>query len=167
MVLMRRGLAGLLALTLASGLGGCSKSEKAEGEHAEEHTESGEHEGGLSEFQLKNGIGPLTEEVKVGPVDHALAAEGEKLFAAKCTACHKLQERYVGPSLGGVATRRTPTYIMNMILNPQEMYEKHPAAKELLGQYMTQMPNLSLTQDQARAVMEYLRDQATRVTVKS
>jgi hypothetical protein len=37
------------------------------------------------------------------------------------------------------------------------MYERHPVAKDLLGQYMTQMPNLSLTPDQARQVMEYFR----------
>ncbi len=113
--------------------------------------------GGLSAFEMENGVGPLTSAVTVGAVDHGLAEQGEKLFEAKCTACHKLTERYVGPSLGGVTVRRTPTYVMNMILAPDQMYERHPVAKELLGEYMTQMPNLSLTTDQARALLEYLR----------
>jgi hypothetical protein len=39
------------------------------------------------------------------------------------------------------------------------MYEKHPVARELLGEFMTQMPNLGLTRDEARAIMEYLRTQ--------
>jgi cytochrome c1 len=37
------------------------------------------------------------------------------------------------------------------------MYTKHPDVKKLLGEYMTQMPNQQLTQDEARAVVEYLR----------
>lgn len=153
---------GPLVLGLCAGLlAGCTRSEK--GEAAEAKTEAAEahesHEDALTPFQLKNGIGPITEEVKVGPVDKGLAAQGEKAFTAKCTACHKIGEKYVGPALGGVTERRTPTYVMNMILNPQEMYEKHPVARGLLGEFMTQMPNLALTRDEARAIMEYLRTQ--------
>ena len=114
--------------------------------------------GGLTPFQVENGIGPLTQAITVGPVNKEMAEQGQKLFEAKCTACHKLDQRYVGPPLGGVTTRRTPTYIMNMILDPTDMTELHPAAKELLGQYMTQMPNLALTQVEARAVLEYFRE---------
>jgi cytochrome c2 len=86
-----------------------------------------------------------------------MAEEGQKLFEAKCSACHKLGERYVGPPLGGILDKVTPAFAMNMILNPQEMYTRHPVVKKLLGEYMTQMPVLGLTQEQARAVVEYLR----------
>lgn len=113
--------------------------------------------GGLSPYELENGIGPVRQAITVGPINHEMAEQGKTLFEAKCAACHKLTERYVGPPLGGVTTRRTPTYIMNMILDPTDMTELHPAAKELLGQYMTQMPNLALTQDQAREIVEYFR----------
>ena len=111
----------------------------------------------LTPWQLKNGIGPVTEPLTLGPINHEQAEEGQKLFEAKCSACHKLDERYVGPPLGGITEKVTPEFAMNMILNPQEMYTRHPAVKELLGQYMTQMPNLGLTQEQARAIVEYLR----------
>ena len=155
----------IVVLAFWAGLAvGCGKGEHQEKtEAAESHEHEGE--GGLSAFQLKNGIGPMTEEVKVGPVDKALAAQGEKLFTAKgCTACHKIGEKYVGPALGGVTERRTPTYVMNMMLNPTEMYEKHPVARELLAEFMTQMPNLGLTKDEARAIMEYLRTQGPATT---
>ena len=114
----------------------------------------------LTPFQLENGIGPVTEVVSVGPIDKELAEEGEKLFTTKCSACHKMAERYVGPPLGEVTIRRAPAFIMNQILNPDGMYTKHPVVKQLLGEYMTQMPNLGLTRDQARQVLEYLRTQA-------
>ncbi|MER3406796.1 MAG: cytochrome C [Chloroflexota bacterium] len=114
----------------------------------------------LTPFELTNGIGPITREVTVGPLDHALAERGKTLFETKCSACHKMAERYVGPALGRVTERRSPAYIMNMILNPEGMYTRHPVAKQLLAEYLTQMPNLGVTQDEARAVLEYLREQA-------
>ena len=114
----------------------------------------------LTPFQLEHGIGPLTEVVPLGAPDHERAEDGGELFATKCSACHKLGERYVGPALGDVLARRSPTYVMNMILNPQEMYEKHPAAKQLLAEYLSFMPNQGLTRDEARTVLEYLRPEA-------
>lgn len=114
---------------------------------------------GLTEFQLKNGIGPITEVVVLGAPDHELAEQGEKEFEKKCSACHKMGEKYVGPPLGGVVDRLGPTFVMNMALNPEEMYTRHPDVKKLLGEYMTQMPNQQLTQADARAIVEYLRTQ--------
>ncbi|HMU62391.1 MAG TPA: cytochrome c [Gemmatimonadales bacterium] len=113
--------------------------------------------GDLTPFQLENGIGPVTEAVTLGPLDAHEAEEGQKVFEAKCSACHKLGERYVGPPLGGILDKVTPAFAMNMMLNPQEMYTRHPVVKKLLGEYMTQMPNQGLTQDEAREVVEYLR----------
>jgi mono/diheme cytochrome c family protein len=114
--------------------------------------------GELTAFQLQHGIGPITTEVTLGAPDHGLAEQGEKIFETKCSACHKMGEKYVGPPLGDVLQRRGPTFVMNMILNPDGMYSKHPETKKLLGEYMTQMPNQQLSPDDARAVVEYLRN---------
>ncbi|GIX41145.1 MAG: hypothetical protein KatS3mg129_0878 [Leptospiraceae bacterium] len=103
------------------------------------------------------GVGPIQSKIELGPVDDALAQKGEKLFNEKCTACHKIEERYVGPAIKGVTVRRTPEWIMNMILNPMEMTQKDPQAKELLAQYLTQMTNQNVSQEDARAILEYFR----------
>jgi mono/diheme cytochrome c family protein len=113
----------------------------------------------LTPFQLEHGIGPVTEPLVLGPVDPALAETGEETFQTMCTACHKIGERYVGPALDDVLSRRSPTYVMNMMLNPNEMVERHPAAKQVLAEYMTMMANQGLTVEQARAILEYLRTQ--------
>jgi mono/diheme cytochrome c family protein len=102
------------------------------------------------------GVGPVTE-VKVGPVDAALAQKGKDAFQQKCSACHKFEERYVGPALAGVTTRRAPEWIMNMILNPEKMTKENGTAQELLGEYMTQMTFQNVSQDDARAILEYFR----------
>jgi mono/diheme cytochrome c family protein len=112
---------------------------------------------GLTPFQLKNGIGPITQEVKVGPLDQKLVSQGEDLFENKCSSCHKIGQRYVGPDLKEVTSRRTPAYIMNMMMNPEGMIQKHPVAHKLLEKFATPMANMHVTKDQARAIVEYFR----------
>ena len=105
----------------------------------------------------ENGIGPINKVDLASAPDQAMADTGKDIFESKCAACHKFGERYVGPDLAGIATRRKPEWIMNMILNPQEMTQKDATAQELIGQFMTQMPNQNLTEEEARAVLEYFR----------
>src|SRR5262245_22849122 len=115
---------------------------------------------GLTPFQVEHGIGPVTAPVALDGIDKAMAKSGEEVFEHKCAACHKMGERYVGPPLGEVTKRRSPAFVMNMVLNPQGMVEKHPVSKKLLGEFFVQMPNQQLSQDEARMVVEYLRSQA-------
>jgi mono/diheme cytochrome c family protein len=143
-------------------LGACG-GERAPGGEAQPPAGGAPPAAELTPFQQEHGIGPVTEVVTLGAFDHELAEDGQELFATKCSACHKLGERYVGPALGDVLTRRTPTYVLNMILNPEEMYQKHPVAKGLLAEYLSYMPNQQLTQEQARAVVEYLRPEGQKV----
>jgi mono/diheme cytochrome c family protein len=102
------------------------------------------------------GVGVI-KSVTLGEIDEALVAEGEKVFKAKCTACHKISKRFVGPALKGVTERRTPEWIMNMILDPELMVVENEAAKQLLIEYIAPMANQSLTEDEARAILEYFR----------
>jgi mono/diheme cytochrome c family protein len=145
-----------LILTALVALAGCGDQGKTEPEAAAAAAPAA-GAGGLTPFELAHGIGPVKEELPAGPVDEPLAERGEKIFEEKCSACHKLGERYVGPPLGDVTQRRSLAYVMNMILNPEGMYTRHPEAKKLLGEYLTQMPNQGLSQEEARAVVEHLR----------
>lgn len=112
----------------------------------------------LTEFELENGIGPIKEKLELGPIDPKLVKRGEEIWNQKCIACHKLDERYVGPAQRDVIKRRTPEFIMNMMLNPEEMQKRHPVVKQLLAEYMTPMTNQNLTVDDARAVLEFFRE---------
>ena len=103
------------------------------------------------------GIGPVTEEVTFGEIDPALVAEGEAVFTQMCTACHKMDKRHVGPALAGLLERRNAAWVMNMILNPEVMVKEDPIAKALFAEYLSPMANQNLTEDQARAVVEYIR----------
>lgn len=116
-----------------------------------------QQESGLSEFELEHGIGPVKEEVELGELDPELAAQGKEVYEAKCTACHKPNERYIGPASDEILDRRSPTYIMNMIMNPDEMTSKHPEGKKMMQEYMAPMPYQNVTIEQARAIVEYFR----------
>lgn len=102
------------------------------------------------------GIGPI-KSITLEAIDEGLAATGKEVFKTKCSACHKMSKRFVGPALAGVTERRTPEWIMNMILNPEEMVAKNPAAKQLLAEYLSPMANQSLTEAEARQILEYFR----------
>ncbi|MFN4149348.1 MAG: c-type cytochrome [Candidatus Sericytochromatia bacterium] len=103
------------------------------------------------------GFGPIKTVDLSDVIDQKLSDEGKKVFEMKCFACHNIDTRKVGPALKGVTNRRKPEWIMNMIMNPAEMTQKDATAKELLGEYMTQMANQNVDEKSARAILEYFR----------
>lgn len=108
----------------------------------------------------KYGIGPIAkgDVAFATEIDVELAKKGEAVYASKCTACHKPDKKFIGPAPKGVLDRRTPEWVMNMILNPEEMVQKNKAAKELLMEFNgAPMANQNLTTDEARQILEYFR----------
>ncbi|MCK5678336.1 MAG: cytochrome c [Flavobacteriaceae bacterium] len=102
------------------------------------------------------GVGPI-KTLTLADIDENLVAKGQEVYKVKCTACHKISKRFVGPGLKGITERRTPEWIMNMILNPEVMVVENETAKQLLIEYSAPMANQSLTEEEARAILEYLR----------
>lgn len=104
------------------------------------------------------GVGPITSVTFEDQIDPELAKAGEAKFQMLCTACHLIGQRLIGPDLTGVYERRSPEWVMNMILNPDGMLKEDPIAKALLKEYNNMiMNNQNLTEEEARAVAEYLR----------
>jgi cytochrome c551/c552 len=92
------------------------------------------------------------------PVDAALAAQGEQLFQTRgCVACHAFGKKVIGPDLKGVAMQRTQRWMEAQIMHPDKMTVQDPTAKALLAEFKTQMTNQGLTEDQAKAVIEYIK----------
>jgi len=103
------------------------------------------------------GIGPV-KQLTLGELDPAMATEGEEIYKKMCSACHKPTEKFIGPAPKGILERRSPEWVMNMILNPEEMIKNDPIAKQLLLEAnLAPMANQHLTEEQARKVLEYFR----------
>jgi mono/diheme cytochrome c family protein len=104
------------------------------------------------------GIGPVSSVTLSEEIDQAMATKGADIYKKMCTACHKPTKKFIGPAPIGVLKRRTPEWVMNMILNPEEMIQKDPLAKKLLMEFNgSPMANQNLTEEEARAVLEYFR----------
>ncbi len=103
------------------------------------------------------GIGPVKSVDISAEINPTMVAEGKALFKGKCSACHKVSKRFIGPAMKGVLNRRSPEWTMNMILNPDEMVKKNPIAKKLLMEYSAPMANQSLTEKEARTILEFFR----------
>jgi mono/diheme cytochrome c family protein len=103
------------------------------------------------------GIGKF-KNITLAALDAKLAETGKTVFEAKCSACHNPTDvKKVGPGLKGVTERRQPAWILNMITNPVEMTQKDPTAKDLLTTHLTQMTFQDVSDDQAKQILEYLR----------
>lgn len=104
------------------------------------------------------GVGPITSLTLPAEIDAQLASEGETVYNQMCLACHRIGKKFIGPAPNGILERRTPEWVMNMILAPEKMVKEDPLAKDLLVEFNgSPMANQGLTEDQARAVLEYFR----------
>lgn len=93
------------------------------------------------------------------PLNKAWVDSGTAIYGLKCQSCHKLTaDKLVGPGWKEVTKRRTPVWIMNMITNTEMMLDSDAEARKLLELCMVRMPNQNLTKDQARSMLEFMRN---------
>jgi len=105
------------------------------------------------------GIGKFKNVELTHPLDEKMIASGKSVYDVKCGSCHKLsEEKLVGPGWKGVTDRRSPEWIMNFVTNTEEMLNKDAAAKNLYEICLVKMPNQNLADDDARHVLEFMRN---------
>lgn len=144
-----------LAVFLLAGCGGGSTEESDES--AEEPKSMLAEETPADPMENK-GIGPVSSITIGAEIDAEMASAGQVVYEQMCTACHKSDKKFIGPAPKGIMERRSPEWIMNMILNPEEMIQKDPIARALLIEFNgAPMANQNLTEEQARQVLEYFR----------
>ena len=110
------------------------------------------------DWQNNKGVNPITLNPPLSDTpDAALAAKGEEIFNSYCISCHRPKKRLTGPAMIGLFDRRTPEWVMNMILVPNKMEQQDPIAKKLVEEFKSLMLDQHITEQQAREVLEYLR----------
>ncbi|WP_107038550.1 c-type cytochrome [Brumimicrobium mesophilum] len=124
---------------------------------AEEHED--EKVSASQRVDLENkGVGPIKSVTIPETIDEALAEKGKEIYEKNCTACHKVDKKFIGPAPKDILKRRSPEWVMNMIINPDKMVQEDPLAKDLLIEFHgSPMTNQGITEDEARAILEYIR----------
>ena len=144
--------ASFIVLLSACGGGGKSRIEQIKEQSKVEPSDPYEN------WKQFHGVGPVKAFTLPAELDQQLVAKGQEIFETKCTACHKVDKKFIGPSPRDILSRRNPAWVMNMILAPGKMVQEDPIAKKLLMDFNgSPMANQNLTEEEARAVLEYFR----------
>jgi cytochrome c2 len=105
------------------------------------------------------GIGKFTHVDLSATIDKSMVAEGQYIYDLICSSCHHLDNtKLVGPGWKGVTQRRKPEWIMNFVTNTDENLDKNATAQTLLEEFMVRMPNQNLSDDDARHMLEFMRN---------
>ncbi len=105
-----------------------------------------------------DGVGKFKDVQIPATLDVAMAEKGKSVYEVKCSSCHKLtDERLVGPGWKDVTKRNTAAWIMNFTTNVDEMLNTDPKAQAQLEICLVRMPNQNLSDDDARHVYEFMR----------
>jgi cytochrome c551/c552 len=89
------------------------------------------------------------------------AAEGVTLFKQKCTSCHALNAKVVGPALKGVTERHSEEWLIKWTKNSQALIASgDPEAVKIFNEYkpavMTPFPEL--TDEQVKSIFAYIKE---------
>lgn len=93
------------------------------------------------------------------------AEQGQAIFKQKCQSCHTIGGgRLVGPDLNGVTASRERDWLVRFITTPDKLITQgDPIAQQLVQQYGLPMPNLGVTEEDAKAILAYLETQSTEI----
>lgn len=144
-------IVGILALFLAACGGGNQTSTAKTDASAPSSSENPSYDPNRGEGKFKS--------VDIsGTLDATMAESGSKIYAVKCSSCHKTtEEKLVGPGWKGVTSRHQAPWILNFITNTDEMLNKDPKAQAQLEICLVRMPNQNLADTDARALLEFMR----------
>ena len=87
------------------------------------------------------------------------AVQGKLAFESKCLACHSIGGgKKLGPDLAGVTKRRSESWLMRWMKEPEKMLATDAEAKKMLKEYNNiPMPNQNLPEAEIRQYLKYFR----------
>ena len=89
-------------------------------------------------------------------------SQGQPIFEEKCQGCHNIGGgRLVGPDLKGVTSRRDRDWLISFITSPDQLIAQgDPLATQLAQEYDMAMPDLGLSEREAKEVLTYIEAQS-------
>ncbi|MGG9962163.1 c-type cytochrome [Ferruginibacter sp. SUN106] len=88
--------------------------------------------------------------------NNIFAQNGEALFKANCSSCHKVDKDFTGPMLKGARDREPDKeWAYKWVNNVNTMVETDPYAKALKAKWVSQMQQFNLKKDEIKAILDY------------
>lgn len=86
------------------------------------------------------------------------ADQGKELYDKQCASCHTIGGGdSAGPDLAGIVKKRPADWLVRVIVEPDKLTAaKDPVQAELVKKYGYEMPNLGISQDDAKKMIAYL-----------
>jgi mono/diheme cytochrome c family protein len=90
----------------------------------------------------------------------ARAESAKELFEQQCASCHTIGGGDSGgPDLKGVAAKRPAEWLVKVIAEPDKLTaEKDPTQLELIKKYGMEMPNVGVSRDDAKKIVDFLKE---------
>lgn len=90
----------------------------------------------------------------------ARADSGKELFEQQCAGCHTIGGGDSGgPDLKGITAKRPAEWLVRVIAEPDKLTaEKDATQLELIKKYGMEMPNVGISQDDARKIVSFLQE---------
>ncbi len=152
-------LASVIIFMWACNGGAGAPSENDTSSASSANTSSSSSNTSASAEEDAKGIGKFTHVDLPATIDKSMVAGGQKIYDLKCSSCHHLDNtKLVGPGWKDVTERRKPEWIMNFVTNTDENLDKNATAQTLLEECMVRMPNQNLSDNDARDVLEFMRN---------
>ena len=102
------------------------------------------------------GIGSITK-LELKPINDSIMKRGNKLFDDRCKKCHTMEYKNIGPDISDILAIRKPEWIMNFLLNKEEMLLKDSIAIKTRIRYQENCGAEITRQHEALEILEYLR----------
>jgi cytochrome c551/c552 len=96
-------------------------------------------------------------------VDKTTITKGQSIFQLRCATCHSFKQRGIGPSLSGVTTQASHTWLAKFITNSQALVKAgDKRAVAVFNQYKVPMPpNPDLTKEDMHALLSFINTHKT------
>lgn len=150
----------MLLIACICGIIACSPSSDKSNKNQPNNNEEASNNGtAASDYDPLRGEGKYDKMELSEVLDPELSKRGKVIADLKCASCHRYtSEKLVGPGWAGVSKKHKPEWLMNFILNPDPMIDKDPELQLQLADCLLRMPNQNLSDDDAREVVEFMRE---------